>query len=352
MTCEWVSSEDENIKCNHKADESGYCIFHKKNKSKKETEKFSQMISNDEISDFRGYVFEENFTIRDIVTYDYDKLSFSEAIFMKKADFSDFEFKEDVSFNYVDFRNKVSFKSSSFLGDANFYRVKFNETFISDKIFEKVKFKGQNLIINGTENLPRMDGLIFSGCSKFILRNISYEKRDYLYGKINYRIARNQANKIGDHERIGHYYYKERTYGSKTIKYIDYESKNEYLSAKFFDLLSKYTIGYGERPWNILIVTCLIISIFAFLYMFVGIKTIDYRFIGVDINEISNYSIKEIINIYVDLWYFSMVTFSTVGYGDMIVTSILGKILVSVEVFLGVTIGATWASVVIKRMIR
>ena len=47
-----------------------------------------------------------------------------------------------------------------------------------------------------------------------------------------------------------------------------------------------------------------------------------------------------------------MVTFSTVGYGDIIVTSLLGKILVSIEVFLGVTIGATWASVIIKRMIR
>jgi hypothetical protein len=47
-----------------------------------------------------------------------------------------------------------------------------------------------------------------------------------------------------------------------------------------------------------------------------------------------------------------MVTFTTVGYGDMVVTSSVGKILVSLEVFFGVTIAAAWASVVIKRMTR
>lgn len=47
-----------------------------------------------------------------------------------------------------------------------------------------------------------------------------------------------------------------------------------------------------------------------------------------------------------------MVTFTTVGYGDMIVTTTIGKILVGLEVFFGITIGAAWTSVIIKRMIR
>ncbi|WP_242824094.1 potassium channel family protein [[Clostridium] dakarense] len=220
------------------------------------------------------------------------------------------------------------------------------------KIFEKVKFRGQNLTINKAKNLSRMDGIRFNGCTKFILKNIDYKKEFYLNGKINYKIARNQAHKIGDHERIGHYYYKERAYGSKTMKASDYPSYRHYMSEKFFDILSRYTIGYGERPWNIFIIAFFIISIFAFLYMFTGIESINSNVVAINISNLNQYSFFEIIKIYVDLWYFSMVTFSTVGYGDMIVSSVLGKILVSIEVFFGVTIGATWASVVIKRMIR
>ena len=82
------------------------------------------------------------------------------------------------------------------------------------------------------------------------------------------------------------------------------------------------------------------------------IRNIYNEEISLNLNNLENYSLYEIIKIYIDLWYFSMVTFSTVGYGDIIVTSLLGKILVSVEVFLGVTIGAAWASVIIKKMIR
>ena len=174
----------------------------------------------------------------------------------------------------------------------------------------------------------------------------------YINGKINYRIARNQANKIGDHERIGYYYYKERAYGSKNIRVEDYPTYRDYLSTKFFDALSKYTVGYGERPWNILIVSVMTISIFALLYMFIGIKTLNNELIGISIKTLSQHSLFEILNTYIDLWYFSMVTFTTVGYGDMIVTTTIGKILVGLEVFFGITIGAAWTSVIIKRMIR
>lgn len=93
------------------------------------------------------------------------------------------------------------------------------------------------------------------------------------------------------------------------------------------------------------------ISIFALLYMFIGIKTLNNELIGISIKTLSQHSLVEILNTYIDLWYFSMVTFTTVGYGDMIVTTTIGKILVGLEVF-GITIGAAWTSVIIKRMIR
>lgn len=352
MTCKWSLKEEMSACCKYEADSSGYCLFHKQSKTNEENKKFIKSIKENKISDFRGFIFEEEFNINEVIDYEYEKLNFSDSIFKKKAIFSGYEFRGEVSFNNVKFEDCVTFINSRFLGNCNFYKTFFNKSCINEKIFEKVKFKGQNLVINNVENLPRMDGILFSGVTKFILRDTEYERDDYLYGKINYRIARNQAHKIGDHERIGFYYYKERAYGSHIMKASDYPTNSEYVCAKFFDRLSKYAIGYGEKPWNILFITILIISVFALLYMFSGIRTLDYKIIGVDISNIGSYSFKEIISSYVDLWYFSMITFSTVGYGDMIATTMLGKILVTIEVFFGVTIGATWASVVIKRMIR
>ncbi|MEF9991634.1 MAG: ion channel [Romboutsia sp.] len=269
--------------------------------------------------------------------------NFEGVIFEGDIDFRHYEFKENVNFTNTEFRGCVKFNNAIFHKNCTFNNTKFNKDYINNKIFEKVKFEGQNLLIHSVKNLPRMDGIILSCCTKIILSNINYNKEEALYGKINYRIARNQARIIGDHERIGHYYYKERDYGSKTLNKSDYPTKRDYINAKFFDVLSRYTLGYGERPWNILYISLLIISIFAFLYILVGIR-------GVDSGKIT--TINEFINVYIDTWYFSMVTFSTVGYGDMIVTTILGKILVSIEVFFGLTMGATWASVIIKRMIR
>lgn len=311
-----------------------------------------EKIKKEKITDFKGFIFEEDFNINEVIDYEYEKLNFEGCIFKKKAIFRDYEFKKEVNFINVRFEDYTTFINSSFLGNCNFYKTTFNKKYLNKKIFEKVKFKGQNLIINNVDNLPRMDGILFSGTTKFILRDIDYKKEGYLYGKINYRIARNQAHKIGDYERIGYYYYKERAYGSHIMKSSDYATYTQYLSAKFFDRLSKYAIGYGERPWNILFITILIISVFAFLYMFAGIRTLDHKIIGVDFSNIRSYSLDELTNIYVDLWYFSMITFSTVGYGDIIATTLIGKVLVTLEVFFGVTIGATWASVVIKRMIR
>ncbi|GAA3659493.1 potassium channel family protein [Asaccharospora irregularis] len=338
MDCKWKSNQ--NKKCSREADNSGYCIFHKRNKTKEENNLLIKTIITEKISDFSGFIIEEDFVAKNILNYEYKSLNFSEVEFLKSAIFDEYKFRADVFFNYTNFKETVSFRDSVFLENCNFYKTIFDEEYVNKKIFERLKFKGQNLIVNKVENLPRLDGAVFSQCSKVIIRDIVYLKKGYLAGKINYRIARIQAKKIGDYESIGYYYYKERTYGTKVMKKDDYPTYNEYLSARFFDILSKYTIGYGERPWNILIITIIIISVFAFFYMFT------------EINKIFSYNPKEIIKIYMDFWYFSMVTFATVGYGDIVVGTILGKILVSIEVFLGVTVAATWASVVIKRMIR
>jgi len=352
MKCAWESKAYKNKKCNHHAANGGYCLFHKSNKSVEENRLMRSKIINEEISDFSGFVFDEDFDAKSVINYEYKFLDFSESIFKRKADFSNLVFKKNIKFNYTIFKNQVQFKNSIFIENCTLNKTSFNKKFLDNKVFKGVKFQGQDLVIKNAENFPRMDGIVFNDYSKIIFDNIDYEKKDYRHGKLNYRIARNQALKIGDYERIGHYYYNERYYSSKLMKSTDYAKYSEYLGEKFFDTIAKYTTGYGEKPWNILIVIVFIISLFAFFYLFLGVENLDHKLISLNLNKLNTYSLKDIFNKYIDLWYFSMVTFSTLGYGDLIVTTGLGKFVASVEVLLGISCGAIWTSLIIKRMLR
>ena len=218
MKCKWSSNIDNELICSHKVDESGYCIFHKKNKTKKENQEMIKLIKENKISNFSGFIFEENFNINEVIDYSYKELNFTETTFIKEALFNNYTFKGKTIFNNTNFLEFTTFKNSKFLYTAIFNNTIFNPRHSNKKIFMGVTFTGQNLVMNSVHNLPRMDGIKFDEYTKFILLDVDYEKEHYINGKINYRIARNQANKIGDHERIGYYYYKERYYGSKNIK--------------------------------------------------------------------------------------------------------------------------------------
>lgn len=300
--------------------------------------------------DYTNLIFDEVVIINTDKLYELSQnedIDFSNALFKKDVIFDNCRFEKNIIFRNVIFKSNVSFKNCVFYGDCIFENVDFAENLTSEKIFIHSKIKGQKVYFENIKNMPRLDGIIFSNCSKVLLKNIEYSKNDYENAKINYRIAKNQCSVTGDYEKLGHYYYMERYYGGRCIKRSTFRSNMQYINAKFMDFLSRIIIGYGEKPLNIFIISFFIISLFAILYMITGVKYNDKI---IKIGEVKN--IYELIKNYIDLWYFSMVTFSTVGYGDMIVINIAGKALVSIEVFLGVTMGASWASVIFRKMSR
>ncbi|HGH0468274.1 TPA: transporter, partial [Clostridioides difficile] len=107
MNCKWISKIDERKKCHREADSSGYCIFHKENKSDEEIQLMMDTIHKEEISEFNGFVFENEFNAEEILTYNYKILDFSESIFKQKANFKKYIFKKNIIFNYTEFRDKV-----------------------------------------------------------------------------------------------------------------------------------------------------------------------------------------------------------------------------------------------------
>ncbi|GAA0709544.1 potassium channel family protein [Paraclostridium ghonii] len=303
-----------------------------------------------ECIDYTNLIFDDVIVINARKIYELSQnrnIDFSNEIFNKDVLFDNCEFKKDIFFENIIFKNNVSFNNCIFYCDCIFKNVEFSKELTSKKIFIHSTIKGQKLSFENIKNIPRLDGIFFSNCCKVLLKDIKYEKYDYENAKINYRIAKNQSSITGDYEKLGHYYYMERYYGGKCIKRSNFRSNMQYINAKFIDFLARIIIGYGEKPLNIFIISFFIISVFAILYMITGIK---YNNEIIKINNSSNF--WDVIKNYINLWYFSMITFSTVGYGDMIVINITGKILVIIEVFLGVTMGASWASVIFRKMSR
>ena len=132
MNCRWVSKENRNVKCTRKADSSGYCLFHKENKSPRQIALFEAYIKKGEINDFTGFCFNENFNIEKIVNYKYDKLKFCEAKFKKEANFNDFIFVKSVDFTNVEFKSSVNFNNCIFLNNCIFNKTIFNEKYINE----------------------------------------------------------------------------------------------------------------------------------------------------------------------------------------------------------------------------
>ena len=144
MKCKWSSKINNELICNHEADDSGYCIFHKKHKTKEENKEVIKLIKEKKISDFSGFIFEENFNINEVIDYSYKELNFTETTFIKEVLFNNYIFKGKTIFNQTNFLDFTTFINSKFRYTAIFNNVIFNSKHSNKKIFMGVEFTGQN----------------------------------------------------------------------------------------------------------------------------------------------------------------------------------------------------------------
>ncbi|WP_187296172.1 potassium channel family protein [Tepidibacter mesophilus] len=374
MKCKW---EIGDCKCYRYTDDvSQYCLFHRKSKSEKEKKIITNILNGyieaneylwnkeDNIYDFRGIIFDQDVSLGRIEINNLNKkvpFDFSYSVFNKNIYFDDYRFYSNVLFVNTKFYQDVSFENCVFIRSCIFDKSEFLSS-KSKSIFYMCKFLGQEFVFKNISNGVKFDGIRFSSNTKFILQNVEYSKERYIDARNAYRIAKNQSNIIGDYEESGKYYYEERVYNGKMIlpRTNDKDKKHKYIVPKIMDLVSKYIVGYGEKPQNVLFFSFILISIFAYLYMMAGLRfninvdcTMNYhRTIKYSFLELLSLDVKEFMSDYFQAWYFSIVTFTTVGYGDIIPINYHGKVLASIEMFLGVTVIATWTSTVVRKMSR
>lgn len=261
------------------------------------------LIQNSCTIDFNGFIFPDlntdiNFNYQNgYITNDNCVLDFSESIFECPAIFINLTFDCICKFDYVSFEKQVLFASCNFKKSAYFKDVFFSNTgYLGKSIFEEIFVYGNEFVFENIGGNKRIDfsQIRFSNNTNFVLKDINFPKSygEASYGENAYRIAKNQSNSYGDYENASEYRYLEQCYkgyqifppvyiwnkdkqGFRKFEFIEYLLNDKPLSKilpKIWDLIIKYSIGYGEKPYNALISTFFILLFFTYCYLFAGVE--------------------------------------------------------------------------------
>ena len=104
--------------------------------------------------------------------------------------------------------------------------------------------------------------------------------------------------------------------------------------------------GYGEKPLRVIVFSLSIITLFATIYFFAGLS-FSGESLAFDINQ----SLWVNIKAYFSSLYFSVVTFTTLGYGDLVPIGI-ARAFAALEAFMGSFTLALFVVVFVKKMTR
>ena len=92
----------------------------------------------------------------------------------------------------------------------------------------------------------------------------------------------------------------------------------------------RMTIGYGYRPYRAIGFSIIAISLFALVYMGLDFLTAD---------DLSSYSsTSQILLHYFDMWYLSGTAYTTTGFGDVVPSNEVTKVLAIFEAMIGVSV--------------
>lgn len=123
------------------------------------------------------------------------------------------------------------------------------------------------------------------------------------------------------------------------------------LMSKLWDFFSWAVCGFGEKINRFIVWMLGIIIVPAFSYLFsglqVGDRVIQYR--------LTDGSLKNTVQLAKDLVqcvHFSIVTFSTVGYGNIIPYGVASCVISAVQILLGILFVAILTSIVVQRILR
>jgi uncharacterized protein YjbI with pentapeptide repeats len=248
--------------------------------------------------------------------------------------------------------------------------VKFIRCDLSLNIFSKTNFYFSEFTANNMYNIIMSDcGFeITSLCdcnlqnakiinTKFI--SFSFEdtyigtkiNRNTFFGELNY----NKKDKRELRNAIDMYFSLTQLYQNNKIsdmygEYFYLFKKAEMMTlrggSRFISFISYLVCGYGERPFYSLIVSILLTFVCGNLYYLFGLSTHTGLIQFTAGSEFSTV-IKDLFYCY----HFSLVTFSTVGYGNIVAVG-TSVIVNEVEMILSILLVGIWVSTLVRKMVR
>jgi len=323
---------------------------------------------------------------------------FERATFKGDADFIGATFKSDAFFGGATFKGDADFIGATFKRNADFEGTTFEgsadfelEYLAKDLILNEAKvFPGKRWSINvnngkGNISFQRTylentylkiglaEGLLID-FTDTLLRNtilqreqienhILHEaKEEYLKANKIFLLLKNNFHSLGQYEDESWAFKKEKDMErlSKSFPYYKEVLKEEGLKEKFpilkwirkgkfrkwiTSVFSNMIYGYGERPWNVIKAALVVILLFAIGFSIIGIgnpEIIELK--GTAINQNTGNIVdlaskgllkNNVIKNFPDSLYFSLITFTTLGYGDFRPLEGVGRILAGSEAFIG-----------------
>ena len=233
--------------------------------------------------------------------------------------------------------------SKSSLKNASMYNANLSGSNLFKANLENANLKNSNLegcnLLGANLNNTKLDGVTWGKGYKVINEieaEQAYDKGDFEKSKERYREAEEvyraikinmQSQTLGDH--TGEFFIREMVSKRKQF--------NKFSMARIGSKIIELTTGYGEKLRNIVFTIIGIIIACMFLY---GIQGVSYddKIIGF---FSSDYNLLTTLG---NLFYFSVVVYSTVGFGEMIPIGPLGK---TVMIFEGIAGGLVLAILII-----
>lgn len=119
---------------------------------------------------------------------------------------------------------------------------------------------------------------------------------------------------------------------------------------KFISTLELGLCGYGERPLFTMFTIISTTLLFGLIYMYTGIDADGY-FVDYSISG-SNVGFVKAISDYGKCLFFSVTTFSTVGYGNYVPIGVLSMIISGLHMIVGISLCALWTGCIFRKIAR
>lgn len=344
--------------------------------------------------EFKGTKFEGGSnSFREVVFW--GDVFFKGNIFRKDIDFCNAAFKENFSFgfnkfngsemnfNYADINKKfeialnekhyinINFESiTTYFGFVNITLMVSNGNIsFKNTLLEKISlcFEVYNDSYIDFEGARIKDTILRRDCIEGHI--IQENRKSYDKAKEIYITLKNNFHSIGRYDDESWAYLKERDMEKLSYSFSNSEENNTYrfvsnmknifgrfiLKIKFiikwlfskkslnwFKLaISSFIYGYGENPWRVIRFALIIIFLFAIILNFSGIVISDRTNLIIEFIKESKggeYTLKylgPILGSFLNCLYFSVVTFTTLGYGDFQPAVGLSRFFVSLESIIG-----------------